>query len=91
MKTIITLLVFATALVAQDPKPEHKDPRTGGPDPIPPHLRPKLTEEQKKARAEIIAKYDTNKDGKLNKEERKAVSKEDRKKLGPPGRPPKKD
>ena len=54
-------------------------------------FRPKLTEEQKKARVEIIAKYDTNKDGNLNKEERKAVSKEDRKKLGPPGRPPKRD
>lgn len=80
MKIIIALCIFATALVAQDLKPEHKGPP-----------RPKLTEEQKKARAEIIAKYDTNKDGKLDREERKAVSKEDRKKLGPPGRPPKKD
>lgn len=81
MKTIIALLALATTVVAQDPKPERKGPPG----------RPPLTEEQKKARAEIIAKYDTNKDGKLDKEERKAVSKEDRKKLGPPGRPPKKD
>ena len=80
MKTIIALLALATTVVAEDPKPERKGPP-----------RPKLTEEQKKARAEVIAKYDTNKDGKLDKEERKAVSKEDRKKLGPPGRPPKKD
>ena len=80
MKIIIALCIFATALVAQDLKPERKGP---------PH--PKLTEEQKKARAEIIAKYDTNKDGKLDREERKAVCKEDRKKLGPPGRSPKKD
>lgn len=87
MKTIIALLALATTVVAQDPKPEHKGPP--GRPPGPP--RPPLTEEQKKARAEVIAKYDTNKDGKLDKEERKAVSKEDRKKLGPPGRPPKKD
>lgn len=80
MKTIIALLALATTVVAEDLKPERKGPP-----------RPKLTEEQKKARAEVIAKYDTNKDGKLDKEERKAVSKEDRKKLGPPGRPPKKD
>ena|SRR2546425_1196894 len=43
--------------------------------------RPQLTEEQKKARKEIIDKYDTNKDGKLDAEERKAISAEDREKL----------
>ena len=91
MKIIILLFVFATALVAQNPKPEHKGPQTGGPDHIPPHLRPKLTEQQKKVRAELIVKYDTNKDGKLDGKEKKAVSREDRKKLGPPGRPPKRD
>lgn len=78
------MLVAAFTLNAQQ-GPKGPPPGEGHP------FRPKLTEEQKKARVEIIAKYDTNKDGNLNKEERKAVSKEDRKKLGPPGRPPKRD
>src|SRR5436190_22705221 len=32
--------------------------------------KPKLTDEQKAVRKEMVAKYDTNKDGKLDKEER---------------------
>ncbi len=47
----------------------------------PERKRPELTEEQKKQRSEIVAKYDTNKDGRLNAEERKAMSAEDREKL----------
>jgi hypothetical protein len=43
--------------------------------------RPQLTEEQKKARKEIIDKYDTNKDGKLDAAERKAITAEDKEKL----------
>lgn len=41
-----------------------------------------LTEEQKKARKELIEKYDTNKDGKLDKEERAKISDEDKAKAG---------
>lgn len=41
---------------------------------------PKLTDEQKA----IIAKYDTNKDGKLDKEERSKITPEDAAKLPPP-------
>lgn len=41
---------------------------------------PKLTDEQKA----IIAKYDTNKDGKLDKEERAKITPEDAAKLPPP-------
>lgn len=41
---------------------------------------PKLTDEQKA----IVAKYDTNKDGKLNKEERAKITPEDAAKLPPP-------
>jgi hypothetical protein len=37
--------------------------------------------EQKKAREEILAKYDTNKDGKLDKQEQKKVTKADRETL----------
>ena len=43
--------------------------------------RAPLTEEQKAVRKEILAKYDTNKDGKLDASERKAMSKEDRQKF----------
>jgi len=90
MKMLFLSLLVATSLVAQVPKehpPGHRPPsleerqRDKGPKP------PKLTEEQKKQRDAIVSKYDTNKNGKLDPEERKAVSEEDRKVLrsfGPP-------
>ena len=40
-----------------------------------------LTEDQKAVQKEITDKYDTNKDGKLDRDERKGISKEDRKRL----------
>jgi hypothetical protein len=90
MKYIFLSLLLALSVSAQDQKkPERKGP--------PPGERPKLTEEQKKQRAELVAKYDANKDGKLDKEERAKVSEDDRKLLRsfgpPPGGPrgPKKD
>jgi len=43
--------------------------------------RPALTEEQKTARKDLLAKYDANKDGKLDREERKAVTSEDKEKM----------
>lgn len=93
MKYILLAVISALTLSlnAQDaPKPK-------GP-PAPPQ-RPPLTEEQQKLRKEMVAKYDTNKDGKLDREEMQKISEEDRKKmreagLGPrPGGPtgPKKD
>ena len=94
LKYLVVLLIAALSLNAQEGP---KKPQTGGPDPVPPHLRPKLTEEQKKQRAELISKYDADKDGKLSKEERTKVSDDDRKLLRsfgpPPGGPrgPKKD
>jgi hypothetical protein len=42
--------------------------------------RPQPTEEQKALRKEMIGKYDKNKDGKLDAEERKAMSAEDKEK-----------
>src|SRR5437879_13183803 len=39
-----------------------------------------LTDEQKAVLQEMLAKYDTNKDGKLEKDERVKMTKEDRKK-----------
>ena len=41
----------------------------------------RLTEEQRKLRKEMVEKYDTNKDGKLDKTERAKVSKEDQQKM----------
>ena len=41
----------------------------------------KLTAEQKTVRKELLEKYDTNKDGKLDKEERAKVSSDDKEKL----------
>ena len=96
LKYLVVLAAALTINAQEGPK----KPQTGGPDPVPPHLRPerpKLTEEQKKQRAELIAKYDADKDGKLSKEERTRVSDDDRKLLRsfgpPPGRSwgPKKD
>jgi hypothetical protein len=40
--------------------------------------KPEMTAEQKAFRKEMVAKYDTNKDGKLSKEERAAMSPEDK-------------
>jgi len=41
----------------------------------------KLTPEQKALRKEMIEKYDTNKNGKLDKQERARISKEDKERL----------
>ena len=41
----------------------------------------RLTPEQKALRKEIIAKYDTDKNGKLDKQERAKISKEDKERM----------
>ena len=41
----------------------------------------KLTAEQKALQKEMLAKYDTNKNGKLDKTEKAAISKEDKDKM----------
>lgn len=42
--------------------------------------KPKLTKEQKAERKALIEKYDANKDGKIDKEERAKMTKEDKEK-----------
>ena len=42
---------------------------------------PKAAEERRKTRKEMLEKYDTNKNGKLDKQERARISKEDQEKL----------
>lgn len=77
------LLVLAAAFtLSAQQGPKGPPPGEGRPP------RPKLTEEQKKQRNELIAKYDADKDGKLSKEERTKVSDDDRKQLRSFGPPP---
>jgi ABC-type transporter MlaC component len=71
-------LLCATAILvqAQDTKPPKKE----------------LTPEQQTVMKEMLAKYDTNKDGKLDKTERAAMTQEDKDKmtkagLGKPKKP----
>ena len=49
-----------------------------------PHKK-SLTPEQQTVMKEMLAKYDTNKDGKLDKSERAAMSKEDKEKMAKAG------
>ena len=90
MNKYIAMMVLALSLsvnAQEGPKgPPHQQLAAEQPAGRPP--RPQLTEEQKKQRAELVAKYDVNKDGKLDKEERAKVSEEDRKKLRSFGPPP---
>lgn len=67
-------LLSTKAFAADEKKPE------GDKTEKPERKRPALTDEQKKVRDEIIKKYDTNKDGKLDQEERKKISDEDKEK-----------
>lgn len=41
----------------------------------------KMTDEQKAVQKEMLEKYDTNKDGKLDKEEKSKISAEDKEKM----------
>ena len=69
-------LLCATAIMvhAQDAAPKKK----------------KLTPEQQQVMTDMLAKYDTNKDGKLDKTERAAMSQEDKDKMTAAGLGPKK-
>ena len=89
MYKYLLVLVAAFTLNAELLGPPNDQQGPKGPPPgegRPP--RPKLTEEQKKQRNELIAKYDANKDGKMDKEERDKVSEADRKLMRSFGPPP---
>ena len=76
MKKLLTLALGLSLLGAFAPAAlRAADADTGG------KKRPKLTEDQRKLRKEMVEKYDTNKDGKLDKTERAKVSKEDQQKM----------
>ena len=79
MKKFLLLSVLATTLTlnAQD-APKAPQERPPGRPPGPPHKE--LTVEQKKTQADLLAKYDTNKDGHIDRDERGKMTPEDRKK-----------
>lgn len=84
---MLKYLLVLSAVLTLNAQEGPKGPPQGSRPP-----RPHLTDEQKKQRDALVQKYDANKDGKLDKEERAKVNDEDRKLLrsfGPPpgGRP----
>ena len=68
MKKLLVALCFACAVALSVQAAEGKKNN-------------KLTEEQKTLRKDMLAKYDTNKDGKLDKDERAKISAEDKEKM----------
>jgi hypothetical protein len=81
MKRLLTVLSLATCLMAWSAAAADE-----------PASKPKPTPEQKQFRKEMIAKYDTNGDGKLDKEERAKMSPEEKQKMKEmSGQKPKKD
>jgi len=76
----LLLILLALTVNAQD-KPEHP-PGQGGNRRKPPEFRKEIHEK-------MLKKYDLNKDGKLDREERSKISSEDKKKIGPPRKGPK--
>jgi len=73
MRAMILALSLCTAAALNVRADDEKKPEAP--------KRPALTEEQKALRKSMIEKYDTNKDGKLSAEERKAMSAEDKEKM----------
>lgn len=74
MKKLLIALCVTTAIAITANAGETKKEGAG-------KKHPQLTEDQKTTRKALLEKYDTNKDGKLDKEERAKVSTEDKAKL----------
>jgi hypothetical protein len=73
--TMLALLLGVSfSLSAQDA------PKRNGPPQTPPQRKP-LTESQKKLRDEMVSKYDLNKNGKLEPDEARKMSEEDKKRM----------
>lgn len=73
MKKLIAFLAIVGALSVVNVQSAEQAP-------APKHEKKALTDEQKKLRQELLAKYDANKDGKLDKDELAKMSDEDKKK-----------
>jgi len=70
-KLLVALCVTSALAIAAHAAEEAKEKKGEG-------KRPEATAEQKALRKEMIEKYDANKDGKLDKEERAKMSEEDK-------------
>ena len=85
MKTLLTVLYGACLAASLNFAQADDSSAAAAPSETPKKAekreRPKLTEEQKQIRKDILAKYDANKDGKLDREERAKVSSEDKEKM----------
>jgi hypothetical protein len=82
LMTVFVCSAFAVAIRADEEKPA--PPSAPSEKPVPPSGKPdkrQLTDEQRTVMKEMRAKYDTNKDGKIDAAERKAMSAEDKEKL----------
>ena len=74
-KLLVALCVTSALAIAAHAQEAGKEKKAEG-------KRPELTAEQKAARKALVEKYDTNKDGKLDKEERAKISAEEMAKAG---------
>lgn len=72
LRVLVILMGLCAALTMTARADDEKKPQAP--------KRPALTEEQKSLRKEMMGKYDKNKDGRLDAEERKAMSAEDKEK-----------
>lgn len=82
---LIAALFCATAVVSQAEPPA----APAAPEAVK-KVKKELTAEQKELQKEMVAKYDTDKNGKLSKEERAAMSADDKEKMAKAGLGPKK-
>lgn len=73
-KLLVALCVTSALAIAAHAADEGKEKKAEG-------KRPPMTAEQKTLMKEITAKYDENKDGKLDKEERAKISADDKAKM----------
>jgi hypothetical protein len=78
MKKLLIALCFTCVLAVAAQAQTTNKAEAGKPE----GGKPELTAEQKAYRKTLVEKYDTNKDGKLDKEERAKITPEERAKAG---------
>ena len=86
MKKLLVIAAVACAMALTASAQDSAKPA----DTAPAKKKTTLTADQKKLQKEMLEKYDTNKDGKLDKDEKAKISAEDKKKMSDAGLGPKK-
>jgi len=74
-KLLVALCITSAIAIAAHAADEGKEKKKGE------GKHPEMTAEQKALRKEMLEKYDANKDGKIDKDERAKVSEEDKSKM----------